>query len=58
MLPQEALGYDRFGLRCISKEEMDARIKFVLSADFSLAKHDTHKPLESYQTSGWKLCIP
>ena len=49
MLVHEALGYNRFGLRCISKEEIEARRKFILSVDFSEKALDTHKPLASYQ---------
>ncbi len=52
MLPHEALGYNRFGLRYVSKEEIEARRRFVLS--YVPEKPDEeqqpfHKPLKSYQ---------
>ena len=49
MLIYEALGYNRFGLRCVTEEEMEARRKFVLSINFSPTEDNHHKPLESYQ---------
>lgn len=49
MLLMEALGYNRFGCRCISREEMEAKKKFVLSSDPLSEVRNFHKPLESYQ---------
>ena len=49
MLVHEALGYNRFGLRYVTREELDARCKRVFSFDFSSKEHNRHKPLESYQ---------
>jgi len=50
MLIQEALGYTRHGLRVVSKEEHDARMKFVFSQDlFKPGEAPKPKPLDSYQ---------
>lgn len=55
MLIHEAFGYDRFGLRHISKEEKEARRKFILSFDFFSKEQDAHKSLESYQDGNKSL---
>ncbi len=56
-MPPSGLHYNPHGLRCISRGEIDAQKRFILSYKFS-SPEKFHKPLNSYQNDEHSRTLP